>query len=179
MRRARSSGCTAIAETFIATLPGYTDGPKDIRGRLEDGGEPLLLKQLVEGFAGWVMAYNAERPHRSLNGLTPQARFTGDPTPLVLVAPEDARRLLLARRSARVRRDGVHHGGLPHIGVPPGHLSPLLTEGLYKPNSINFRGRSPCPPKRRRSTAWVDLICGSLVRMNGFKSWLFSGGCTS
>ena len=40
-----------IAETFIATLPGYTDGPRDVRGRLEDSGELLLLGQLVEAFA--------------------------------------------------------------------------------------------------------------------------------
>ena len=138
-----------IAETFIATLPGYTDGPKDIRGRLEDAGEPLLLKQLVEGFAGWVLAYNAERPHRSLNGLTPQARFTGDPTPLVLVAPEDARRLLLARRSARVRRDGVHHGGLPYIAVELTELVGETVELAFAPHDqrcveVYWRGAWLC-----------------------------------
>ena len=62
-----------IAETFIATLPGYTDGPRDVRGRLEDSGDLLLLAQLVEAFASWVLAYNGERPHRSLGGLTPRA----------------------------------------------------------------------------------------------------------
>lgn len=44
-------------------------------------------------------------------------RWSADPTPLRLVAPEDARRLLTARRWARVRRDGVHHGGLAYTAV--------------------------------------------------------------
>ncbi len=48
-----------IADTFVATLPGYTSGPRDVRGRLEDAAEPLLLAQLVEAFAGWVLTYNA------------------------------------------------------------------------------------------------------------------------
>jgi len=123
-----------IAETLIATLPGYTDGPKDIRGRLEDAGEPLLLKQLVDAYAGWVLKYNAERPHRALGGLTPQARFTADPTPLTVVAAEDARRLLLARRSAGVRRDGVHHGGLPYIAVELTELVGETVELAFAPH---------------------------------------------
>lgn len=116
-----------IAETFIATLPGYTDGPRDIRGRLEDSGELLVLAQLVEAFATWVLAYNRERPHRSLGRLTPEQRFTGDPTPLRLVAPEDARALLTARRSGQVRRDGVHHGGLAYVAV---ELTELVGESV-------------------------------------------------
>ena len=116
-----------IAETFIATLPGYTDGPRDVRGRLEDSGDLLLLGQLVEAFAGWVLAYNGERPHRSLDGTTPGQRFVADPTPLRLVAPEDARALLTARRSRTVRRDGVHHGGLGYIAV---ELTELVGESV-------------------------------------------------
>lgn len=132
-----------------ATLPGYTDAPKDVRGQLEDAGEPLLLEQLVDEYAAWVLKYNAERPHRSLAGLTPQARFIGDPTPLALVAPEDARRLLLARRSARVRRDGVHHGGLPYIAVELTELVGETVEVTFAPHDqrsveVYWRGAWLC-----------------------------------
>ena len=116
-----------IAETLIATLPGYTDGPRDVRGRLEDTRELLLLKQLVEAFAKWALAYNGERPHRSLGGQTPEQRFAADPTPLRLVAPEDARKLLTARRSGMVRRDGVQRGGLAYIAV---ELTELVGESV-------------------------------------------------
>ncbi|MDQ3677543.1 MAG: DDE-type integrase/transposase/recombinase, partial [Actinomycetota bacterium] len=123
-----------IAESFIATLPGYTGGPRDVRGRLEDTGELLLLAQLVEAFAGWVLVYNGERPHRSLDGLTPGQRFTGDPTPLRLVAPEDARALLTARRSGLVRRDGVHHGGLAYVAVELTELVGERVEIAFAPH---------------------------------------------
>jgi putative transposase len=116
-----------IAETFIATLPGYTDGPRDIRGQLEGAAELLELRGLVERFAAWVLTYNGERAHRALAGRTPAQRFEGDPTPLRLVAPEDARRLLTARRRARVRRDGVHLGGLAYIAV---ELTELVGEDV-------------------------------------------------
>jgi putative transposase len=116
-----------IVETFIATLPGYTDGPRDVRGQLEGCDARLDLGGLVEGFAAWVVSYNGERPHRALAGQTPAERFAGDPTPLRLVAPADARRLLSARRRARVRRDGVHRGGLAYIAV---ELTELVGEDV-------------------------------------------------
>ena len=138
-----------IAETFIATLPGYTDGPRDVRGRLEDSGDLLLLGQLVEAFAGWVLAYNGERPHRSLGGLTPEQRFTADPTPLRLVAPEHARALLTARRSAMVRRDGIHHGGLAYIAVELTELVGETVEIAFAPHDqrsieVYWRGAWLC-----------------------------------
>lgn len=138
-----------IADTFVATLPGYTNGPRDIRGRLEDAGERLLLAQLVEAFAGWTLTYNGERRHRSLGGLTPAQRFTADPTPLQLVAPEDARRLLTARRPGRVRRDGVHHAGLPYIAVELTELVGETVEIAFAPHDqrsieVYWRGAWLC-----------------------------------
>jgi len=138
-----------IAESFIATLPGYTAGPRDVRGRLEDTGDLLLLAQLVEAFATWVLAYNGERPHRSLGGLTPEQRFSADPTPLRLVAPEDARALLTARRSGLVRRDGVHHGGLAYIAVELTELVGERVEVAFAPHDqrsieVYWRGAWLC-----------------------------------
>jgi putative transposase len=138
-----------IGESFVATLPGYTAGPRDVRGRLEDAGEPLLLSWLVEAFAGWVVDYNMKRPHRALHGSTPLDRFNGDPTPLRLVAPEDARRLLTARRSAQVRRDGVHLGGLPYIAVELTELVGETVELSYAPHDqrsveVYWRGAWLC-----------------------------------
>jgi transposase len=43
-----------IAESFIATLPGYTDGPRDQRGRLETAAAAMALAELVVRFAAWV-----------------------------------------------------------------------------------------------------------------------------
>ena len=106
-----------ITDGFVVGLPCWIGGPRDHRGRLEAQDAPLALAELVSRFDAWVRRYNMERPHRSLGGQTLAQRWTADPTPLRLVAPENARRLLTARRWARVRRDGVHHGGLTYIAV--------------------------------------------------------------
>jgi putative transposase len=134
-----------IAETFIAMLPGYTDAPRDVRGCLEDSGELLLLAQLVvEAFAARALAYNGERPHRSLGGLTPEQRFAADPTPLRLVAPEDARALLTARRSgdgaprrcasrrAAVRRRRVDRAGRRERRDRVRATRPTLDRGYWR-----------------------------------------------
>jgi putative transposase len=119
-----------ITDGFVAGLPGWTDGPRDQRGRLEAPGTPLALAELVARFDAWVRFCNAERPHRSLGGRTPLARWAADPTPLRLVTPEDARRLLTARRWARVRREGVHHGGLAYTAV---ELAELVGDDVEQP----------------------------------------------
>jgi putative transposase len=106
-----------ISDGFAAGLPGWTDGPRDQRGRLEASGVPLTLAELVARFDAWVRTYNTDRPHSSLAGQTSLERWTADPTPLRIIVPEEARRLLTARRWARVRRDGVHHGGLAYVAV--------------------------------------------------------------
>jgi putative transposase len=125
-----------ITDSFVAGLPCWTGGPRDHRGQLEAPGAPLALAELVARFDAWVQAYNAARPHRSLGGQTPLARWTADPTPLRLVAPEDARRLLTARRSARVRRDGVHRGGLAYIAVELTELVGDDVELAFSPHDL-------------------------------------------
>jgi putative transposase len=141
-----------IADGFVAGLPGWTEGPRDQRGRLEAAGEPLELAELVARFDAWVRTYNAERAHRSLGRRTPLERWTGDPTPLRLIAPEDARRLLTARRWARVRRDGVHRGGLAYTAVELTELVGDDVELAFAPHDqrsveIYWRGAWLCTAK--------------------------------
>ena len=81
--------------------------------------------------------------------MPPLERLTTDPTPLRLVAPEDARRLLIARRWARVRRDGVHHGGLAYTGVELAELVGDDVELAFAPHDqraveVYWRGAWLC-----------------------------------
>ena len=96
-----------LKDTLLAGLPHFTSGPRAANGQLEAPGAPLLLEQLVELFAAWVEDYNA-RPHSALGGRSPLEVFMEDPTPLQELGEEQARTLLLARKSARVHRDGIH-----------------------------------------------------------------------
>jgi len=102
-----------ITETLLCGLPGFTGGPRDVRGRLEDAGTPLAFEELVSRFATWVAAYN-RRSHSALDRLCPDAAFDADPTPLRELSARSARALLAARRHGRVRRDGVHHHRLAY-----------------------------------------------------------------
>jgi putative transposase len=66
-----------------------------------------------------------------------------------LVAPEDARRLLTARRWARVRRDGVHHGGLGYTAVELAELVGDDVELAFAPHDqrtveVYWRGAWLC-----------------------------------
>ena len=92
--------------TFLSGLPQYTGGRRDRKGRLEDPRAPLPLEQFVSLFADWVTDYN-HRPHSELDGESPVATFTSDPTPLRTLPVADARALLAARKEARVHRWGV------------------------------------------------------------------------
>ncbi len=96
-----------LKDTLLAGLPHFTGGPRAANGQLEAPGAPLLLGQLVDLFASWVQDYNA-RPHSALGGRSPLEAFTEDPTPLRQLTDEQARTLLLARKTARVHRDGIH-----------------------------------------------------------------------
>jgi putative transposase len=138
-----------ISDGFVAGLPGWTGGPRDHRGQLEAPEAPLALAELVSRFDAWVRRYNGERPHRSLGGRTPLARWMADPTPLRPLAPEDARRLLTARRWARVRRDGVHRGGLAYIAPELGELVGDDVELAFAPHDqraveVYWRGAWLC-----------------------------------
>ncbi len=65
------------------------------------------------------------------------------------MAPEDARRLLTARRWARVRRDGVHHGGLAYTAVELAELVGDDVELAFAPHDqraveVYWRGAWLC-----------------------------------
>jgi len=150
-----------IAESFVATLSGYTGGPRDQRGHLETPGTPMTLAELVVRFGAWVHGYNTERPHRSLGGRTPVERWTADPTPLRLVEPEDARRLLTARRPARVRRDGVHRGGLAYIAAELTELVGDDVELAFAPHDqrsveVYWRGALLCTAHPHNALSRVE-----------------------
>lgn len=86
-----------IDQELLCGLPGWTAGPRGPNGRLlADSAAPLTLGRFVALFAKWVGAYNTERPHRGLGGLTPLQRWEQDVTPVPTVAAEEVRWMLLA-----------------------------------------------------------------------------------
>ena len=97
-----------IEQELLQGLPGWTGGPRDVRGRLVDQ-TPWTLERFVAVFADWISAYNTTRPHTALAGRTPLEAWRSDPTPVRALEHEEARWMLLARQTHVVQGDGIHH----------------------------------------------------------------------
>ena len=97
-----------IEQELLRGLPGWTGGPRDVRGRLVDQ-TPWTLERLVAVFADWITGYNTRRPHKALAGRTPLEAWRSDPTRVRVLEHQEARWMLLARCSNVVQKDGIHH----------------------------------------------------------------------
>ena len=97
-----------IEQELLQGLPGWTGGPRDVRGRLVDQA-PWTLGRFVAVFADWVVAYNTTRPHTALAGRTPLEVWRADATPVRALEHQEARWMLLARRTHVVQGDGIHY----------------------------------------------------------------------
>jgi putative transposase len=97
-----------IEQELLQGLPGWTGGPRDVRGRLVDQ-TPWTLERVVVVFADWVNHYNTARPHTALAGRTPLEVWRSDATPVRALEHQEARWMLLARTSHVLQKDGIHH----------------------------------------------------------------------
>jgi putative transposase len=103
-----------LEQELISTLPRWTNGPRTADGTLLGPG-PLTLERFVGVFCDWVELYNRDRPHRSLGGATPLARWQADPIPVMTRPAEELRWMLLAGERRRVLKDGIHFRGLVYF----------------------------------------------------------------
>lgn len=96
-----------LKEELLATLPYYTKGPRKKDGTLygPPGGR-LSLEMLVAEVAKWIDSYNADRPCGPLGGLTPEAAWLQDPTPVRFIPDDELRRFTMKGRFAVVSHDG-------------------------------------------------------------------------
>ena len=70
-----------IEQELLQGLPGWTGGPRDVRGRLVEQTR-WTLGRFVSVFAEWVDRYNTRRGHTALAGRTPLEMWRSDPTPV-------------------------------------------------------------------------------------------------
>jgi putative transposase len=105
-----------ITSVFLADLPGFLDGAKDLKKQPLAGNFVLPLDVFLEQLARWIDHYNLERPHKTLDGGTPAEIFEADPTPLSIPSDELLRRYLLKGMTRVVRRGVVWFAGNAYIG---------------------------------------------------------------
>jgi putative transposase len=97
-----------IGEGLIATLPHYTGGPWRANGTLYRQPNPLTLPQLQTRVREFIDAYNAERPHSSLGGMTPAQKWASSAAPLEVIEPQRLRWMMMADQTRTVEKDGIH-----------------------------------------------------------------------
>jgi putative transposase len=120
-----------LEESFLSRLPGYQNGARRADGTLYGSAERLTLESFVALLEEFIREYNCERPHRSLQGRTPEQAWNDDKTELQLIAPEKLRWLILARKTCRVQKDGIHH-------AKQRFLAPELTDIVGEHVEIRF-----------------------------------------
>jgi putative transposase len=86
-----------IEQELLPGLPGWTGGPRDVRGRLAEQTR-WTLGRFVAVFAEWVSEYNTRRAHTALAGRAPLEAWRSDPTPVCALEHQEAWWMLLARR---------------------------------------------------------------------------------
>jgi transposase InsO family protein len=123
-----------ITKEFLADLPGYLDGSKDLEKRPLAGAFVLPLDEFVARLAAWIDQYNLERPHTALDGQTPAEVFASDPTPLA-IAPEELLRRYLLKGETRVVTRGVL-GYLKEEYIGPGLREGEKVEIRVDPNDL-------------------------------------------
>lgn len=132
-----------VDQILLSMLPGFTEGPRDLDGRLSGplddrsaaragyeyaaarGAEPselpLRLSVFVDRFAAWASWYNNAHVHSGIGGRTPAAAWTADPSPLRLIPEQQLRHLLLADTGRTIQADGIHFRNLVFV-CPAGQL---------------------------------------------------------
>lgn len=78
-------------------MPCYLNGPRGKNGKLSGPANdtPLTIEEFISEVIDWCKAYNFDRPHSSLNGLTPAQAWDEDTHPIRKASEEDVFRFTL------------------------------------------------------------------------------------
>lgn len=114
-----------IDREFAPTQPGYVaGGAEEYTRRVFRVEQPVAslgtLEDLDESFQTWFHTYN-NRPHRSLNGLSPLEAWFSDPHPIQMADPTVIRSAMLRSVIRRVNRYGIDFRGRVYNSPSLGH----------------------------------------------------------
>lgn len=136
---------------FLCGLPGYTGGPKDRYGRNTwPKGRILKLSQFEALVGDWVLRYNTERRHSSLDGLTPAEAWQAGTNAIEVVDPDEVLHCFLGDPKPR----SVDAAAVRHKGVDYSH--PVLNRWTGAQVLIRFL-------PHRRDLIWVFDLNGELI----------------
>lgn len=122
----------------LAVLPGYNDGPTDLRGNSSIAKYALGEDEFVEKVAEWMDWYVTE--HRIEGRETPLEMWRRDATPLREVTPEQLWvDMLLAKEKCKVSKNGIR---FDRIDWTFDLVSPGTSAGTWRSATSLTTGRS-------------------------------------
>jgi transposase InsO family protein len=131
-----------IEAEFFAQQPGYHGGDKDEKKASRFGRQhPDQFNHwvpFVHRLRAWIRAYNEDRVHGSLGGLTPVASFAADPAPIERVSKEQVRLVMLTKTDATVNPQGIRYDGIDYVAPELGDLVRDTVTIGYLPNSPHY-----------------------------------------
>ncbi|MGB3763760.1 MAG: Mu transposase C-terminal domain-containing protein [Ornithinimicrobium sp.] len=105
----------------LAVLPGYTDGPRDLRGNSALENHALGEDKFLVWLADWMDNYVTNHVI-STTGQTPLQMWQADPTPLEGIAPERLWQDLLLAKNVKVSKNGIRFDTIDWV-IPSGGLT--------------------------------------------------------
>jgi putative transposase len=96
-----------LKESLLPRLPGYVEGPRDLRGHYAIGDAALGEDEFLVLLADWMDDYLTNHVIRTI-GMTPLEAWRSDGTPLIEIAPERLwQDFLIAKERCKVGKEGI------------------------------------------------------------------------
>ncbi|MCD4532506.1 transposase family protein [Nocardioides sp. cx-169] len=123
----------------LAVLPGYTDGPRDLRGNSALENHALCEDEFLVWLADWMDNYVTGHVI-STAGQTPLQMWQADATPLEEIVPERLWQDFLLAKDVKVSKNGIRFDTIDWV-IPTGGLTGTVgrkVEIRYLPHDRSF-----------------------------------------
>ncbi|MDA8063873.1 MAG: transposase family protein, partial [Actinomycetota bacterium] len=126
-----------LKEDCLSVLPGYTEGPKDIRGNSAVATAALGEDEFLVRLADWIDGYLTE--HRVNGELTPLQAWQQDGYPLDEVTPEQLWfDMLVAKDRCKVSKNGIRFDRIDWTAPEITGVVSRMVEIRYLPHDRSF-----------------------------------------
>jgi putative transposase len=123
---------------LLPPLPGYTDGPRDLRGNSALESAALGEEEFLEQLGIWMDDYTVAHVI-STTGMTPLQMWQADGTPLDEIAPEQLwQDFLLAKDGCKVSKNGIRFDKIDWIAPELNGLVGRSVHIRYLPHDRTF-----------------------------------------
>ena len=128
----------SLKTDLLPPLPGYCDGPQDIRGNHAIASAAMNEDDFLELLIDWMDDYHINHVNRSI-GTTPLKKWQSDPTPLIEVPPEQLRvDFLIAKEAAKVSKNGVRFDRIDFVAPELRKVIGRHVQVRYLPHDRSF-----------------------------------------